>query len=105
MIAPEADPVSFVRVVLSFGFVMALLLGMATLIKTLGKRGFRLPGMIIKGTRLNIVESLPLDARRRLVIVRVDDNEHVLLLGLNQDIVITSGNHPNQPVSLGQGQI
>jgi flagellar protein FliO/FliZ len=30
--------------------------------------------------RMNIVESLFLDPRRRVVIVRVDDQDHVLLL-------------------------
>ncbi len=38
--------------------------------------------------RLSIVESLTLDAKRRVVIIRKDDKEHLLLLGANNDTVI-----------------
>lgn len=40
--------------------------------------------------RLRIVESLPLDMRRRLVIVACDGQEHLLLLGAQQDMVVAS---------------
>ena len=38
--------------------------------------------------RLGIVESLTLDAKHRLVLVRRDDCEHLLLLGAAQPLVV-----------------
>ena len=38
--------------------------------------------------RMRITETLMLDPRRRMVIVRVDDREHVLLLGPGGDVVV-----------------
>jgi len=38
--------------------------------------------------RMRITETLMLDPRRRLVIVRVDEREHVLLLGPGGDVVV-----------------
>jgi flagellar protein FliO/FliZ len=38
--------------------------------------------------RMRITETLMLDTRRRMVIVRVDDREHVLLLGAANDVVV-----------------
>jgi flagellar protein FliO/FliZ len=40
--------------------------------------------------RLGIVEVAALDARRRLVLVRRDEVEHLLLLGPSHDLVIES---------------
>lgn len=38
--------------------------------------------------RMRITETLLLDPRRRMVIVRVDEREHVLLLGPGGDVVV-----------------
>ncbi|MGD9981478.1 MAG: flagellar biosynthetic protein FliO [Hyphomonadaceae bacterium] len=38
--------------------------------------------------RMRVTETLMLDPRRRLVIVRVDEREHVLLLGPGGDVVV-----------------
>lgn len=38
--------------------------------------------------RLRVTESLMLDPRRRMVIVRCDDREHLILLGPGGDIVV-----------------
>lgn len=40
------------------------------------------------GRRLAVVEALALDHRRRLVLVRCDHGEHLLLLGGERDIVL-----------------
>jgi flagellar protein FliO/FliZ len=37
---------------------------------------------------MRVTETLMLDARRRMVIVRVDNREHVLLLGAANDVVV-----------------
>ncbi len=44
-----------------------------------------------KGSRLGISEYYELDKTRRLVLVRRDDVEHLMLVGGNQDVVIESG--------------
>ncbi len=38
--------------------------------------------------RLGIVETLPIDARRRLVLLRRDDKEHLVLCGATSDLLI-----------------
>ncbi len=43
------------------------------------------------GGRLAVVEARALDARRRLVLVRRDEVEHLLLLGPDRDVVVESG--------------
>lgn len=43
------------------------------------------------GARLAVVEVRPLDGRRRLVLVRRDEVEHLLLLGPERDTVIETG--------------
>jgi flagellar protein FliO/FliZ len=44
--------------------------------------------------RLGVVEVLPLDGRRRLVLVRRDRAEHLLLLGHTDDLVVERGIEP-----------
>ena len=41
-----------------------------------------------KGSRLGISEYYEIDKTRRLVLVRRDDMEHLVLIGGNQDVVI-----------------
>ena len=64
---------------------LALILGVAY--------GARRLGMLQAGPntpkRLRITESLMLDPRRRLVLVRCDDREHLLLLGPGGDVVVS----------------
>jgi hypothetical protein len=43
-----------------------------------------------KGSRLGISEFYEIDKTRRLVLVRRDDMEHLVLIGGNQDVVIES---------------
>jgi flagellar protein FliO/FliZ len=55
------------------------------------------PGMVINRRsekRLAIVENLALDARRRLVIVRRDGVEHLILLGATSETVVEAGFEP-----------
>ena len=40
--------------------------------------------------RLSIVEVMAVDAKRRLVLVRRDDREHLVLLGADRDLVVES---------------
>ena len=56
----------------------------------LGGRAARHFGLVRKpeGTRLSVVESLSLDARRRLVLVKCDER-HVLILAGQTDQVVS----------------
>jgi Flagellar biosynthesis protein, FliO len=49
-----------------------------------------------RGQRLGISEYHELDKSRRLVLVRRDDVEHLILIGGEQDIVIESGINQHQ---------
>jgi flagellar protein FliO/FliZ len=90
MIDPDMQSLSWMRIILAVAVVAALLALMGAVLKYVKIRGFALPGGAAKDRRLQLVESLPLDARRRLVLVRCDQREHLLLLGGNEDIVITA---------------
>lgn len=46
-------------------------------------------GGLIRQRRLKLVETLSLDSRRRVAIVRCDDRDHLILLGANNDTVIS----------------
>lgn len=48
--------------------------------------------------RLSITETLMLDPRRKVVIVRVDDAEHVLLLGAEREQVLDRAPAKDEPV-------
>lgn len=43
------------------------------------------------GKRLRVEESLIIDARRRLIIIRRDDVEHLVMIGPESETVIESG--------------
>lgn len=78
-----------VRMLLALGFVLALMGGLAYGLKRLGLAGpVNIPG---KKTRLRIVESLPLDARRRLVLIQRDTIQHLVILGASGETVIETG--------------
>lgn len=48
--------------------------------------------------RLSVVESLPVDARRRAVIIRCDGREHLVLIGQSGEMLIDA-NLPPQPAN------
>jgi hypothetical protein len=50
-----------------------------------------------RGRRLALVEALPVDAKRQLLIVRRDGVEHVILTGGPQDLVLESGIPAEKP--------
>ena len=58
-------------------------------------RRFGLGGKLVpnKGPerRLSIVEVMTLDSRRKLVLLRRDATEHLVLLGSGQDVLVESG--------------
>lgn len=76
-------------------FVLALVavLGLIALFAWAARR-FRLGGLAGSATntgRLEVVETLPIDGRQRLVLIRRDDREHLLLVGQERSAVVESG--------------
>ncbi len=88
------------QTLLALGFVIALLIAFAYGVKKLG--------FIARVTveqdknqkkRLNIVEILPVDAKRRLVLIRRDDKEHLIMLGAERDLLIEQNIDPKSLLS------
>lgn len=82
---------------LKFALAFLLVLGLIALCAWALRR-FGLGGTVrpVRGNRLSVVESLALDARHRLVLVRRDDREHLILLGTTE-IVVENGIIPPLP--------
>jgi flagellar protein FliO/FliZ len=99
MTTADPESISWLRILMAFAIVFGLMGLLAYGLKYISTRGIKLPGMTMRNQRLHIVESMTLDVRRRLVIVRRDDVEHLLLLGVNQDIVVESDLTRNQPAA------
>ena len=77
-----------------FKFVASLLLvlGLFALAAWAAKRYLPAPRVGARpGRRLAVIEVAMLDTRRRLVLVRRDDVEHLILLGQSSETVIESG--------------
>ncbi len=84
------DMDNYLRFVLALAFVLGLIGVLAMLIRKYG------PGRMIAGRRgpnrrIWVSEVLPLDGRRRLVLVRRDGVEHLMLLGHGADVVVETG--------------
>lgn len=79
-----------VRLFLALGFVLGLMAGLVYLLKRMGLAGAmgNIPG---KKARLKLLETLPLDARRRLVLIQRDDIQHLVILGANGETVVETG--------------
>lgn len=76
-----------IKFVAVFVLVLGLMLLCGQLLKRLG------PGNFVgsKKKRLRLVETLALDAQRRLLIVRRDDKEHLIILGRNGETLVETG--------------
>jgi flagellar protein FliO/FliZ len=84
------DATDYLRFALALVFVLALI-GLASwLARRLGLGG-RVAGARNGARRIGIVEATTIDAKRRLVLVRRDNAEHLLLIGGGADIVVEHG--------------
>ena len=92
------DLAEYVRFFLALGFVLVLIAGLAALVRRSGL-GDRLAVAKSNGPRrLELVEVRPIDAKRKLVLIRRDDREHLVLLGHGSDLLIESA-IPARPTS------
>lgn len=84
----ELDALSYVRFVASLAFVVGLMLAVLWVLRRFGPAG-----MVVRPgakRRLGVVETTAVDGRRRLVLVRRDGTEHLLLVGGTNDLLIES---------------
>lgn len=75
---------------ISLLFVIALILGLALIIKKYALPNSPNNPLFKRNSkrRLEMIEQLPLDHKSRLVLVRRDNQEHLLMLGQTSDLVI-----------------
>ncbi|PWR19807.1 flagellar biosynthetic protein FliO [Zavarzinia compransoris] len=74
------------RAAFALGLVILLILVFGAVLRRFGGAGLQR-----QGKRLAVSETLALDPRRRLVLVRRDGREHLLLLSPSGDIVVEPG--------------
>ncbi len=78
------DLLDWARTLFALIATLALIVGAAYAARRLGMLQPGGPGV----KRMRVTETLLIDTRRRMVIVRVDEREHVLLLGPGGDLVV-----------------
>ncbi len=78
---------TYIQAILALAVVVGLIMGMAWLLRRYGLGdGTRTP--LGRKKRISAVESSSVDARHKLVLVRRDNTEHLLLIGPTTAVVI-----------------
>ncbi len=83
----------YLKFLLALCFVLGLIAALAWAARRFGLAG-RLTPISGKSRRLAIVEVMTLDARRKLVLLKRDETEHLVLLGVSQDLLLESAPAP-----------
>ncbi len=81
------DVTGYLQFVIALAFVIGLILVAAMM----GRRWMEsrvVTGRKRTGRSLQIIETLPLDAKRRIVLIQRDDRRHLILLGMDGDTII-----------------
>ena len=81
------DPIDYLRFLAALAFVLGLIALLAWAARR-WRLGATPPG---SARRLALLEVLPLDPRRKLVLVRCDGREYLLLLGQDGNRLIAGG--------------
>jgi flagellar protein FliO/FliZ len=80
------DWTQILKAVFALAIVLGLILGLSAILRRYGPQ-FLAQMQAQRGRkRLSVVETLVLDPARRLVLVRVDDEERLLLLGEGREL-------------------
>ena len=88
------DASNYLQFFFAFIFVLALMGGLALILKKLGlDHGGSFAG---NNKRLKLIETTPIDAKRKLALIEQDSKQHLLLLGPSGDTVIKTDITPPQ---------
>lgn len=82
------DVIDYLKFFFALIFVLALMGGLAYILKRLGLSQDGLSTLNKKDKRLKVVEALPLDAKRKAVLIQRDDQEHLVLLSASGETVV-----------------
>ena len=84
------DVIDYLRFLLMLMVVIGLIIGLGWLLRRFGF-GDGARGPLTRRRRLGTIESASLDARHKVILVRRDDVEHLVLVGPNTSQVIERG--------------
>lgn len=88
----------YIRFIVALVFVLGLIGLLTWLVRKLGIGGkvaaASARGGARAGARLGVVEAATLDGRRKLVLIRRDDREHLVILGADGETVVERGIEP-----------
>lgn len=86
---------NYMRFFATFALVIGLILLMGWVLRRYapGHRHVKRPG---EDRRLDVLEMLPLDAKNRLLLIRRDQTEHLLLVGSEEAQVVETGITPQK---------
>lgn len=82
------DAVNYIKFILALLFVLALIGLFALVVRRFGFGVPQVPFKRAADKRLGIVELMTIDAKRRLILVRRDDQEHLIMIGATSEIVV-----------------
>ena len=85
----DYEIITYLKVIFALAFVLGLIILSSIFIKKTGLDK-KLIGNRTNNSRLAVVESLYLDHKNRIVIVKCDEKEVVLLVGTNGNLLISS---------------
>ena len=85
----ESDAVIYVRAVFALAFVIGLIYLLAAIIRRTGLDK-RIIGSSSVTKRMAIIETTYLDPKNRLVLIKKDNKEHLLLLGASGNLLVES---------------
>ena len=91
----DPSELSIMRVILAFSVVLTLVAILGWFLKYIHTKGFSLTSCKNGQSRLRIMEALAIDSKRRAVILRCDEKEHLLLLGASEDLLIAKNINKN----------
>ena len=88
------DTLDYIKFVAALALVLGMMGGLALILKRLGLGNVGV--LPADKRRLKIVEILSIDPRRKALILRRDDKEHLVILGVNGETVVeTDIERPN----------
>ena len=82
------EEVEYIKVILGFIFVVTLIVLIAFIINYFGLNEFKFANKSKKERRLEVIETLILDTKRRLLLIKRDNTEHLLLMGKDSEQII-----------------